>query len=86
MATILQLADLVMKSRYSSLLDKCKTSCILYSVLENASLRNRGKPSQSRSSKEQASFNFMAAVTNCSDFGAPKIKSLTVSIVKSAVY
>ena len=30
-------------------------------------------------SKEQASFNFMAAVTICSDFGAPKIKSDTVS-------
>ena len=28
------------------------------------------------SSKEQASFNFMAAVTLCSDFGAPKIESL----------
>ena len=27
------------------------------------------------------SFNFMAAVTICSDFGAPKIKSLIVSIV-----
>ena len=26
------------------------------------------------SSKEQASFNFMAAVTICSDFGAPKNK------------
>ena len=26
------------------------------------------------SSKEQASFNFMAAVTNCSDFGAPQNK------------
>ena len=34
------------------------------------------------SSKEQVSFNFMAVVTVCSDFGAPpKIKSLTVSIV-----
>ena len=36
------------------------------------------------SSKEQASLNFMAAVTICSDFGAPKIKSLPpnkVSIV-----
>ena len=31
--------------------------------------------------KEHVSFNFMAAVTICSDFGAPKIKSLTVSIV-----
>ena len=30
---------------------------------------------------EQASFNFMAAVTICSDFGAPKIKSDTVSTV-----
>ena len=29
----------------------------------------------------KASFNFMAAVTICSDFGAPKIKSLTVFIV-----
>ena len=27
------------------------------------------------------SFNFMAAVTICSDFGAPLIKSLTVSII-----
>ena len=25
------------------------------------------------------SFNFMAAVTICNDFGAPKIKSVTVS-------
>ena len=32
-------------------------------------------------SKEQVSFNFMAAVTMCSDFGAQKIKSVTVSIV-----
>ena len=47
MTAILKLADLVMKGRYSCLLDKCKTSYILYSVLGNASLRNRGKPSQS---------------------------------------
>ena len=33
------------------------------------------------SSKEQVSFNFMAAVTICNDFGAPKIKSVTVSTV-----
>ena len=33
------------------------------------------------SSEEQASFNFMAAVAICSDFGAPKIKSVTVSTV-----
>ena len=32
-------------------------------------------------SKEQASFNFMAAVTIFNDFGAPEIKPLTVSIV-----
>ena len=31
------------------------------------------------------SFNFMAAITICSDFGAPKIKSLTVSIVSSSI-
>ena len=35
--------------------------------------------------REQASFNFMAAVTICSDFGAPKIKPLTVSIVFPSV-
>ena len=32
-------------------------------------------------SKEEASFNFMAAVTICSDFGALKIKLATVSTV-----
>ena len=36
--------------------------------------------------KEQASFNFMAAVTICSYFGAPsKIKSITVSIVSLCI-
>ena len=34
----------------------------------------------SLSSSEQASFNFMAAVTICRDFGAQKIKSLTISL------
>ena len=33
------------------------------------------------SSEEQAPFNFMAAVAICSDFGAPQIKSVTVSTV-----
>ena len=38
------------------------------------------------SSKEQASFNFMAAVTICRDFGAPpQIKFLTVSIVSPSI-
>ena len=37
------------------------------------------------SSKEQESFNFMAAVTICSDFGAPNIKSVTVSIVSPSI-
>ena len=37
------------------------------------------------SSKEQRPFNFMAVVIVCSDFGAPKIKSLTVSIVSSSI-
>ena len=35
--------------------------------------------------KEEASFNFMAAVTICSDFGAPKIKSATVSTVSPSI-
>ena len=37
------------------------------------------------SSKEEASFKFMAAVTICSDFGAPKIKSDTVSTVSPSI-
>ena len=37
------------------------------------------------SSKEQASFNFMAALTICSDFGAKKIKSVTVYIVSPSI-
>ena len=37
------------------------------------------------SSKEQVSFNFMAAVTICSDFGAQKIKFVTVSIVSPSI-
>ena len=37
------------------------------------------------SSKEQVSFNFMAAVTICSDFGAQEIKSLTVSTVSPSI-
>ena len=37
-------------------------------------------------SKEQVSFNFMVAVTICSDFGDPKkIKSDTVSIVSPSI-
>ena len=31
------------------------------------------------------SFHFMASVTICSDFGAPKIKSVTVSIVSASI-
>ena len=31
------------------------------------------------------SFNFMAAVTTCSDFGAQEIKSVTVSIVSPPI-
>ena len=37
------------------------------------------------SSKEQASFNFMAAVTICSDFRAPQIKTVTVSTVSPSI-
>ena len=35
--------------------------------------------------KEQASFNFMAAVTICSDFETPPKKSFTVSIVSPSI-
>ena len=37
------------------------------------------------SSKEQVSFNFMAAVTICSDFEDQKIKSVTVFIVFTSI-
>ena len=37
-------------------------------------LNNNNKVSHNFSSKDQAPFNFMAAVTICSDFGAPKNK------------
>ena len=37
------------------------------------------------SSKEQASFNFMAAVTICNDMESKKIKSVTVPIVSVSI-
>ena len=37
------------------------------------------------SPKQQASFNFMPAVTICSDFGAQEKKSVTVSIVSPSI-
>ena len=36
-------------------------------------------------STKQASFNFMAVVTICSDFGAKKVKSVTVSIISPSI-
>ena len=36
-------------------------------------------------SKQQASFNFMAAVTICSDSGAQKMKSVIVSTVSPSI-
>ena len=36
-------------------------------------------------SKERVSFNFMTVVTICNDFGAQKIKSITVSIVSPPI-
>ena len=38
------------------------------------------------SSKEQASFNFMAAVTICSDLEPKKIKSVIVSVVSPSIW
>ena len=37
------------------------------------------------SSKKQVSFNFTAAVTLCSDFGAQNINSVSVSIVSPTI-
>ena len=37
------------------------------------------------SSKEQVSFNIMAAGTICSDFGAQEIRSVTVSIFPPSI-
>ena len=37
------------------------------------------------SSREQVSFNFMHAVTICSDFGALEIKSITVAIASPSI-
>ena len=48
-------------------------------------LFNAVQVGHSFSSKEQASFNFMAAVTISSDFGAQKIKSATLSIVSPSI-
>ena len=36
-------------------------------------------------SKEQVSFNFMALATICSDFGAKKMKCVTISIVSPSI-
>ena len=46
--------------------------------------RTELKAGRSFSSKEKVSFNFMAAVTICSDFGAPKVK-VTVSAVPPSI-
>ena len=48
-------------------------------------LRFHFQVGHSFSSKEQVSFNFMAAITICSDFGAQEIKSVTVSIVSISI-
>ena len=37
------------------------------------------------SSKEQVSFKSVAAVTICSDFGAKKIKSVTISMASPSI-
>ena len=40
----------------------------------------------SLSSKEQESFNFIDALTVCSDLEPKKIKSVTISIVSPSIY
>ena len=57
-----------------------KVMSLLFNVLSRLV-----KVGHSFSSKEQASFNFMAVVTIYSNFGAPKTKSVTVSIVSPSI-
>ena len=62
-----------------------KVKSLLFSILVIVSSHSFSF-GHSFSSKEQVSFNFMAAITICSDFGAPpKIKSVTVSIVSPSI-
>ena len=57
--------------------------CIPHGHLKKSDMTER--LSLSVSSKEQASFNFTAAVTIYSDFGDPKIKFVTVSTVSTYI-
>ena len=50
----------------------------LESILKSRDFANKGLSSQSYSSKEQVSFDFMDAVTDCIYFGANKMKSDTI--------
>ena len=62
-----------------------KVKSLLFSILVIVSSHSFSF-GHSFSSKEQVSFNFMAAITICSDFEAPpKIKSVTVSIVSPSI-
>ena len=51
-----------------------KVMCLLFNALSNLVM-----------AKHQVSFNFMAAVTTCSDFGAQNLKSVTVSTVSPSI-
>ena len=76
---VVNTAVLVVLSNYFLVLFLDALACLLvakYSV----------QVCHSFSSKEQVSFNIMAAVTICSDFGAPQNKkSLTVSIISLSI-
>ena len=59
-----------------------KVMSLLFNMLSRK--KNAVYVGHSFSSKEQVSFNFMAVVTICSDFGAPKNK-VSVSIVSPCI-
>ena len=69
----------------TSVQDYCKNHSFDYMDLCWQSDVYAVKVCHSFSSKEQASFNFMAAVTICSRSGAPPKKSVSVSIVSPSI-
>ena len=55
-----------------------KVMCLLFNMLSRFIISFLAR-------SKQASFNFVAAITVCSDFGAQKIKSATVSTVSPSI-
>ena len=70
---------------YTHLCRQCNVSTFIYLFIFVSAFKYAVQVGHSFSSKEQGSFNIMAAVTICSDFGVPKIKSAIVSIVYPSI-